>query len=396
MAELQKEKLWTKDYIVAAISGLFASMVFYITVTTFAMYAVATYQVNESIAGLVAGVFVVGSACGRLFSGRYTEQIGRRKVILIGGVLFFVIGLAYLIPMPIVAFLVFRWLHGVSFGMYHNALLTVATGLIPVSRRGEGLSYFSLNFVLATALGPFVGLYFIHHFSYPALFVACSVLALLALVLGALVKIKPPVFTEEQLLHLKAKSTITDFFEKKALPIAVIIFIMSICYASVTAFVDAYTIQMNLANFASAFFIIYAIVILIVRPFGGKLLDRKGDNIVMLPSIAFFAVSLLLLGFADNKVLLLVVSVCMALGYGNILTAGQAIAVNSSPHHRISTATSTYFIFNDLGQGVGPLIMGMIAARQNFSAMYFVAAVIIALSLALYYVLHGRQARKGH
>ncbi|MDR0885120.1 MAG: MFS transporter [Clostridiales Family XIII bacterium] len=388
---INSERIWTKDFIIATISGLFFSLVFYITMTTFAVYAVTTYHVNESMAGLVAGVFVIGSACGRLLSGRYVELVGRRKTVIFGAAGFFVIGLAYLIPVNIIAFLIIRFFHGAMFGIFHNALVTVVTGIIPLSRRGEGMSYFSLNFVVATAFGPFIGLFFIHRFSYQALFVACSVLALFALILILFMKIAAPVFTDEQFAAIQARHTIKDIFEKKAMPIAAIIFIMSICYTGVTAFLDSYTIELNMLSYASVFFIVYGAVIIVVRPLAGKLLDQKGDNIVMYPAIIFYALALLSVALTHNLVLLIIAAILMALGYGNILTVGQVIAANAVPHHRISTATSTYFVCNDLGMGFGPLLMGLIAAQQGFVPMYLIETGIVIVSLLLYYILHGKQ-----
>jgi predicted MFS family arabinose efflux permease len=167
------------------------------------------------------------------------------------------------------------------------------------------------------------------------------------------------------------------------------------CYSSVTAFLDTYTIELKFVSFASVFFIVYGAMILVVRPLAGKLLDKKGDNFVMMPIIAFFAASLFTLSQADSKALLVLAAVLMAFGYGNILNMGQAVAVNAVPIHRVATATSTYFVFNDLGQGLGSLLLGLIASAKGFSAMYLVEAVIVLLSIALYYVLHGRYARRG-
>jgi MFS family permease len=302
--------------------------------------------------------------------------------------------LAYLIPVGLVVFLIIRFFHGSTFGIFHNSLVTVVTGIIPVTKRGEGMGYFSLNFVVATAFGPFIGLYFIHNYSYTALFIVCSVIALLSLIMIPFMTIKKPDFTEEQIANLKARHTFADMFEKKALPISLMIIISSMCYTGVTAFLDSYTAQLKLLGAAQIFFIVYGAVIIIVRPLAGKLLDKKGDNVVMLPTLAFFAIALLVIGLAGDVIFLIIAAVLMALGYGNILTVGQVIAANAVPHHRIGTATSTYFIFNDLGQGLGPLLMGLIATGSGFSTMYLYEAGIVAVSIGLYYILHGRLVHK--
>jgi MFS family permease len=383
------QKLWTRDFVIATASGLFTSMVFYITMTTFAGYAVSTYQANESIAGLTAGVFVIGGALGRLVAARYVELVGRRKMLLISSLLFAVFGLGYLVSAELMFFLCVRLLHGAAFGVLHTALVTVVAGIIPPKRLGEGMGYFSLNFVLATALGPLVGLFIVHQFSYQMLFVVCFAFALCTFFLILWMKVAPPELTEEQMASFRAKHSFADLFAKKALPISGILAIMGLCYTGVTAFIDSYTIELGLASYTSIFFIVYAGLVLLVRPLAGKLLDRRGDNIVMLPTIAFFAIGLLVLGLANSEASIIFAALFMALGYGNFLTAGQVIAANSVPPHKISTATSTFFILSELGQGFGPLVMGLIATASNFATMYLVEAGIVTASILLYYVLHG-------
>lgn len=389
---MNHQKLWTKNFILATLSGLFAAMVFYITLTTLAMYAVETYQASASIAGLVASIFVLGSVIGRIFSGRYIERIGRKKLIFFGCLLFFLVSFIYLLPVGIVPLLVIRLLHGITFGVVHTALSTVVISFIPQARRGEGIGFFSLNFVFATALGPSIGIFAIKHYSYSVLFAICALSAFLCLLLACFVKIENPVFTGEQIAHMKEKFSLSDIFERNALPISLIIIIMSLCYTGVTAFLDSYTIELQLTFIAPIFFLVYGIFVLIFRPLAGKLLDKRGDNIVMLPTIVFFAASLFVLAYAHSEYMFMLAAVLMALGYGNILIMGQAIAVKSVDPHRVSTATSTYFVFSDAAMGLGPLIMGLVVTWKGFSGMYLVEGVIVTFSILLYYVLHGRHA----
>ena len=50
-----------------------------------------------------------------------------------------------------------RFLNGFATGLISTALNTLATISVPENRRGEGISYFSLSFVLGSAVGPFLG-----------------------------------------------------------------------------------------------------------------------------------------------------------------------------------------------------------------------------------------------
>jgi MFS family permease len=149
---------------------------------------------------------------------------------------------------------------------------------------------------------------------------------------------------------------------------------------------------LGLAELAPAFFLVYGATILLVRPFAGKLLDNRGDNIVMLPAIVFFGISLIMLALTKSAAVFFLAAISLALGYGNILNIGQAIAVKNAPKESIGLATSTYFAFSDSGLGLGPFVMGLLVKWQGFGAMYLVAAGICTAALILYWFVHGKRA----
>lgn len=86
---LEKNKLWTKNFIMISLSSFFVAMVFYLLMTTMALYSVQEFQANQSQAGLASGAFVVGALGFRLFVGRYIELIGRKKSCIWQFIFFF-------------------------------------------------------------------------------------------------------------------------------------------------------------------------------------------------------------------------------------------------------------------------------------------------------------------
>jgi len=159
-----------------------------------------------------------------------------------------------------------------------------------------------------------------------------------------------------------------------------------------------YAIEIDLANAASFFFMVYALFLFLSRPFTGKLLDLKGDNIVIYPALIFFTLSLFLLYIVSSGFVLLLSGAFLALGFGTMMSSAQAIAIKESPRHRVGLATSTFFICLDTGVGVGPFLTGMIVPYVGLRGMYLILAIIVLFSIVMYYFLHGRKAavRKHH
>jgi len=188
----------------------------------------------------------------------------------------------------------------------------------------------------------------------------------------------------------------SDFFEKNALPISIIMILMGIAYSGIVSFINTYAESIGLTDAASYFYVVYAIVLFASRPFTGILLDSKGDNIVIYPSLILFASSLFLLSISSNGFTLLLSGALAALGFGTMMSAGQAIAIQLTPKHRYGLATSTFFVCLDGGVGLGPFFLGFLVPEIGFDGMYLTLSLVVLFTILLYFLLHGRKASAKH
>ena len=389
---MNKTKLWTKDFIIMSASTFFVGLTFYLLVTTLTVYAVEEFNASQSMAGLASSIFIVGALVSRLFAGKYIEIIGRKKMLYGGMFLFLIMMLLYFIVENMSALLFIRFVHGAAFGVFITAISTIVMDIIPNERRGEGISYFSLSIALAMAVGPFLGLYISEQGSFTVIFIVCTLFTLISTIILLFVYIPEGDITKEQLDEMKGFK-LKDFFEKKAIPISIIIAVMGFAYSGILSFINSYGKEIDLIDTASFFFIVYAVFIMISRPFTGRLLDKRGDNIVMYPALLLFGIGLVALSQANEGFTLLLAGALIGLGFGTMTSCCQAIAIKESPRHRVGLATSTFFIFMDLGVGLGPFLLGFIIPIVGFRGLYLTLAVVVFMSIFLYYVLHGKKKR---
>jgi MFS family permease len=383
-------KLWTKDFIFVSTINFLLTAVFYLLIVIIVAFAVSEYDASSSLAGLVSGIFIIGTLVGRLFVGRYIEEIGLRRALFIGLILFTLLSGLYLFSINIGTLLLVRFMHGVAMGLASTTTGTIVAQIIPTSRKGEGIGYFSMSATLAAALGPFLGLYLSQLVSYEAIFIVCVCLGLTGLAIAFFVRVPQVEYEEPREKGFK----ISYFIEPKAFPIAIVVLIVAFCYSSVLSFINTYAEEVNLVEAASFFFLVYSIAILLSRPFTGRLMDVKGANYVMYPAFIIFTAGMLLLSTAETGVTLLLSGALIGLGFGNMQSCTQAIAVKLTPPHRLGLATSTFFIFLDAGLGFGPYLLGFIIPVIGFSSLYVILAFIILGTTSLYYLLYGRKERE--
>ena len=386
-----RTRLWTKDFVIVSSINFFITLIFYLLMVTLAIYAVNELDASTSEAGLISGIFIIGTLIGRLFIGRFIDSIGRKKTLFIGLIFFTLTTILYFVDLGIGFLLVNRLIHGMAMGMASTATGTIVAQIIPPTRKGEGIGYYSMSATLATAIGPFIGLFMAQHTSFQVIFSFCLALGVISLITAF--------FLYVPALKVTAKVTeskgfkLSNFIEPKALPISIITLLLAFCYSSVLSFISFYAIEIELVNTASFFFVVYAVAVLLSRPFSGPLMDRKGSNFIMYPAFIIFGVGLLLLSMTTNSFTLLAAGFLIGLGFGNMQSSSQAIAVKLTPPHRMGMATSTFFIMLDAGLGFGPYILGFIIPITGYSTLYVILGVLVILTSVLYHFLHGKKER---
>src|SRR5690606_15654350 len=128
-----------------------------------------------------------------------------------------------------------------------------------------------------------------------------------------------------------------------------------------------YAESLGLIKTASFFFIVYAIAMLLVRPFSGRIFDSIGPNVVIIPSLIIFAIGLFSLSQTDSAWMLLFSGALVGVGYGTLLPSFQTLAIQAADKHRSGHATGTFFALYDTGIAIGSVSLGIIAAAFGYS-----------------------------
>jgi len=388
-----KSKLWTKEYIINALINFLAALNFYLLMIVISEYAMKKFDSSPSEAGFTASIFIIGALVARVFAGKRIALIGYKKMLCVGVTASLVMTLSYFGVNSVILLFIVRFFHGVAFGITSTATATIVSDIVPKERSGEGIGYYSLSQTLATAIGPFIGMFLSRHGSYSVIFAACAIVMAISLLMAPFLSLHKRELTEEQLQGMQGFK-FSNFVEPRAVPISIICLLIYLCYSSIVSFLALYAKEINLVDAAGFFFIVYAVVVLFSRPVVGRLFDLKGENIIMYPAILLFAMGMFLFSHSYHGYAFLLAAALIGFGFGAIQSSTQTIAVKVTPRHRMGLANSTYFMFSDIGMGIGPLMVGFVIPFIGYRGMYTAVAIIALACLLLYYLLHGRAALK--
>lgn len=387
-----KEQLWTKDYILNIVNNLLIFVVFYLLMVYTTKLAITEFNASVSDAGLASGIFIVGALVARLVISRYMDFIGRKRMLIFSVIIHAVCTFGYHYIDSMFFLCTLRFVQGITYGMASTVIATTVASIVPESRRGEGIGYFTLSITLGSAIGPFLGI------SLPQInplyaLVLCDVLSVSIIILSFILNVVEIKVGFRQRVEVKS-FRLRTFIEPTAIPISVVALLGAIGYSAVMSYIGAYSEAIGLLLGGSLFYVAYSIACLFFRPISGVMIDRYGNHVVMIPVLFTMILGFIAIAIAESNIMLLVGAVLVGIGYGTIPSAGQTIAVQKVKLNKFSLATSTLYIALDLGNGVGPYILGMVVPIYGFRAVYFCSAVAALLAFLFYIMMMIKNRRE--
>lgn len=390
---IQKEKLFNTGFITITTINFIVFLIYYCFVVITAKLATSELGANPAQAGFAAGIYIIGTLIARLYIGKKLELIGRKQMLRFGAVIYLITTIAYLISTNIIILDTVRFLNGFAYGTISTAANAIVTAYIPESRNGEGINYYGLSTSLAAAIGPFIGILLLPIVGFKSVIILAIILSVLVTVACYLFPVQNIELTDDHKKLLNSWS-LNTFIEYKVLFISIVAFLIGLSYSSVLGFLSIYADNLGLSTAGAFFFVVYALIITLTRPFAGQIFDAKGENAVMYPSFIFLAIGLLTLSFTTTSFMLLLSGALIGLGYGTFMSNGQAVCLKLVEPSKVSIALSTYFIGLDLGLGFGPYALGTVHSFLSYSGIYVLCAVLTVAVAILYAIFYkGKDAK---
>ena len=382
------DSILSRGFVLVTLSALFINLNYFFLFIVIVDFS-ESLGASAFLGGIAAGIYVVGGLISRLFFGKYIELVGRKRMLIcclsiaifIGCLYPFITSVAILIPI--------RFLHGMALALASSCNNDIVAKLIPEKRKGEGMGYYFLSSTIAMAVGPFVGMFFAGSESFNFVFILGVAMIILALLCGLFITVEEEELTDEQKREARG-FRIGNMFQLDAIPLAITSMVFYFSYSGILSFISSFTEGGPLKDAAAFFFLFVAAGTLVSRFLSGRIFDRRGANIVIIPAMLLFILGLYVYSTTSEPWLFLLSGLPIGYGISNVYAICQTIVLRRSPQHHYGVTTSTFNALNDIGNGLGPTVMGLLITTIGFGDMYAVSIGIAFLSLAIYWMVHGR------
>lgn len=357
-------------------ANLLMAVAFYFMVPILPLFLSDNFSATEGQVGLVLSFYTIAALLIRPFAGYAVDTLGRYGIYVGSLLLFTLTFFGYPLATSILFVLILRFVHGLTWGSMSSAGSTIAVDLVPQKRRGEGIGVFGLSMTIAMAIGPLIAILITGDGVYNRLFFSAAAFSFLGLMLSLFVRV-PKIKKQEN------KFTISSLIEKKALPVSLNMFFITIPYGGIISFIALYGRSIDIES-SGVFFLLLALGIAVSRIVSGKSFDRVGPKKISLLGLSLLIIGLFVLAFYKNVIGYHLAALVLGFGFGILMATFQAIANHNVAAEKRGAANSTYLTFFDLGIGFGMLLVGYLIQVLDYSGTFLLCAGIEFLALFVF------------
>lgn len=307
---------------------------------------------GEAQKGLIISLFTISAALARPFSGKLSDTIGRKKVMIIGMGICFFVTLLYPLSFSVSFFLVLRFMHGFSAGFLPTGATAMVTDILPANKRGQGMGIWGTFTSLGIGVGQSLGSFIFQYLGMDNLFMISAGTAVISGIM--ILYVKETLQKRQKFKPQLLTVTWQDVIEPSVLPSAIVMFLTAICSGIIFVLTPDMSGYLGLAN-KGWFFGIYVIATIIVRLFSGTLSDKIGRRKTLILGIVILIISMLMIGFSRDWYSYTLAAIIFGIATGISSPTLFAWTADLSHEDRRGVGAGTLFIALELGIMIGSL-----------------------------------------
>lgn len=380
----KRKSIYTKDVVL-----VMAASFFFMFSTMFVNPLINGYAkelgASSAFAGIIVGIMSLAAMFLRPVAGNLTDKFSKYRLSFIGGVLIFIGVMGYVLTLSSGWLLLFRLINGTGYVLCTVCMTTWLAFLVPRQHVGEAMGFYGLMNALAMALAPAVSINIYQKIGYRTSLLASAVSALLMIV--AIQFVGDHALPKKRVRTQKKSFKIIQF---NVLPVAILTTLFAIPYFVTQADIVTYVEQKHLIVAVGSYFLIYAVVLLIIRVGLKRYFDTVRFGVWFWLSLVSTAAYIILLAIMNNDWQMALAAALMASGYGIIYSVLQSTALLLAPIEEQGLASATFYLGLDIAMAFGPMISGVIDSALPIEWFYPVELVLVPLILVVYFIWRKR------
>jgi MFS family permease len=358
-----EKPLFNRDFILITLS----SFVFFFNFHSFIILPVRIEELGGTDAqiGFIMGMAAMATIITTPAVGITIDRFGKKWFLAAGGILMALttFPFAYLDTLNY-WFPLIRVLHGAALSLGFVSAGTLIADVSSVSKRSQAIGIFGIFSIINFALAPSVAKIFVARFGFSEFFMFDFLFGLSAFIIALFISEPERINTEEI-----GGNYFSVLFREGVVLAASALFVAGMGFVTVITFVPVFAGRINVGQY-EIFFISYTISVVTVRVLGGWIPDKYGKKKASIPAFFVYAASIILLGFANTWMELLVSGILFGLGHGLFYPAIYALVIDLTSEIDRGKAISICSVSFTFGGMTGVFINGVVAEHWGLPIMF--------------------------
>lgn len=339
-------------------------------VPVLSLYA-SSFNVSTVMVGMTVTVFGFARLLVDIPAGTLSERYGRRRLLWSGPGLLAIASFAAGASHSFTWLLAWRFVQGVGSALYMTAAMAAVADLSTPETRGRTMALYQTALLTGTSLGPVVGGFAASTWGYAApfwLFGVVSAIAALIAFCSVSETLNRDLTVNSVSGERKSLGGLNDLkllmSSRKFLLITVvsfaIFFTRTAAKFTLIPLIGLNRFQMN-SDKIGLILTIATLANFLALPLAGRMMDRYGRKIVIVPAQTACAAALILVAWSPIPSLFWIAIVILGVAMGISSPAAAAYAADVTPQARFGPAMGLLRAISDLGFMVGPVLVGAVA-----------------------------------
>ncbi|WNZ28942.1 MAG: MFS transporter [Candidatus Bathyarchaeota archaeon] len=347
----------------------------------------------NDLVGLVASSSTIPGILVSLPAASLSDVFGRRKILMFSAFIFASAPFLYLFVTSWWQLIPVRFYHGFATAIFVPVTEATIAEKFP-TKLGERISLFSSVTAAGRATAPFLGGYilFLTDYGYKSLYLAVGIAGVTAFITGLLFLVEQKKTKTQDSNYNPTKGKMVQGWLKVAKnhDLQVVGLIQASQYyvfGSVEFFLVGYLAEVARLDPFSIGVIMgsQVIVLILARPFMGKVSDKIGRGIPIVLGSIISCVILAVFPFSTHFLTLLFLSMMYGLGFATVIASTSPLTCEIVPSNLLGTSLGFLSTLMDVGQTLGPIISGIILATSlQYSSIFFSLSLILIASTIVF------------
>ncbi|MEO8903163.1 MAG: MFS transporter [Polyangiaceae bacterium] len=387
----ESESLFSKHFVLL----LVVQFCFGMSYTCFFLlpkYLARQFQANADTIGAVAAAALLAGVIASPSMGAWLDRGARRPFITLGALVNALSGAGFAFVHAVSAPLyALRVVHGISYALVFNSVLTLAADLAPPKKLGQAIGLCGAAGMIANAIAPAIAESVADHHGWPLVFELAGAAALLSALLSFGIA-EPRPSTRAATLNAHAHAVTPASTSADTLP-SVLSLIRDprragafVCSAANGAafgvmftFTQPFALSLG-ASKVSRFFIGYTVCALAVRLFLGSLADTYGRRRVAFTGLGLYGLIAAMTSLLRPD-LLFAVGAGVGFAHGLLYPAINALAAEGVPRERRGAVMTYFFAAFNTGFAFWVFGFGLVAKSHGYPVVFLATGALVWLSV---------------